>query len=168
MADCSICASDLLDSVNAALDAGKAIREVATTFNFSKSTVHRHNTVCRVMLEVRGAVLARRREEREVQAVQQAVTSTMDRLAPIDDLARDLMDFITKQVQQGKVPNLSLVRTWLQAQETTLKAQALLEQRQGAPRQVSGLTEAGRTVAFLQDHFPDALVALRAHLEAVA
>ena len=168
MAECSVCTSGNLDSINAALDAGKTFREIGREFHVAKSTLHRHATVCRVMLEARGALLTRRREERAVQTMERATTSTMERLAPIDALASELLTFITSQIERGKAPNLSLVRTWLQAQETTLKAQALLEQRQGTSQVASGLLEAGRTVSFLAEHYPEALAALRAHLEAVA
>jgi hypothetical protein len=165
---CTVCDSPRLEEINAALDAGKGVRAIGKEFGFSKSTIHRHSTVCRIMLQARTAVLARRGEERADRALQAVITSTADRLAPIDSLARDLMDFISSQVSSGKVPNMSLVKTFLSAQEIGLKAQFGLEQRQGASPVASGLLEAGRTIAFLAEHYPDALAALRAHLEAVA
>ncbi len=161
MPECSICASGLLDSVNAALEQGRSIRAVAAEFGFPKSTVHRHQTQCIVLAEARRAVTVRRAQEKEALVLQ----TTQERLAPIDGLARDLMDFISEQVSRGKVPNLSLVKTFLQSAEIALKAQALLETRQATPV-ASGLAEAGQTVAFLREHFPDALTALAKHLGA--
>ena len=158
MAECSVCVSDQLEAVNAALKDGLPLREVARRFSSTKSAVHRHKTQCIPAAEIRRTALARRTSVKDAQVVQ----STIERLAPVDSLAGALMDFIQEQVERGKVPNLSLVKTFLQAQEIGLKAQSFLEKRGSGAPQGGGPSEDARNLArclvpVLQKHAPGKL-----------
>jgi hypothetical protein len=125
---CTICSSEKLEAVNAALAEHVTVRAVAAQFGFSRSTTGRHKAHCLVRKAIQTAVIEKAQERQEESVLQSSV-----------DLARELTtlkdvigSYLTAAVKMGKHPPLTIVRELRATQELLIKTVLTLETREAS------------------------------------
>lgn len=155
MSACTVCDHQQHEAIDVALHSGVPVRTIAMQYGIPKSSVGRHRVNCLPRQQIVRMAMQRHVEEHGAVVIQ----STQERIGFIDKVAVALHAFILMEIEKGRQPSLALVRTWLQAQETTLKAQFGIESRGDGRRDDRPHAEirelVGRILKALES-FPDA------------